>query len=138
MVDSWEGGGAAYDGDSGDWHAGLSQEQQDAYCEMARKAVGFAGARAIVIRARSDEAAKSIPDGSLDFVFIDADHSYEGCKRDIATWWPKVRAGGVVGGHDYENVDFPKFGVTQAVNEFAQGIGQTPSLGENFTWFLAR
>jgi predicted O-methyltransferase YrrM len=39
-------------------------------------------------------------DNSLDFVFIDADHSYESVKRDIQTWWPKVKHKGMIGGHD--------------------------------------
>jgi hypothetical protein len=138
MVDAWEGGGASYHGDSGDWHAGLAQEKQDAYCDLARSRVAFAGERARIIRARSVDAAAQIADASLDFVFIDADHGYEGCSADIAAWWPKVKAGGLVGGHDYENTDFPKFGVTRAVNEFATSIGQVVDLGDNFTWFLTR
>jgi len=137
MVDSWEGGGSAYEGDSGDWHAGLSQEQQDAYQALARQRVVFAGDRAHVMAQRSEAAAASIADGFLDFVFIDADHSYEGCARDIAAWWPKVKAGGFIGGHDYENDGFPKFGVKRAVDEFAAPLG-APELGENFTWFVRK
>ena len=34
------------------------------------------------------------------FVFIDADHSYEGVKRDIVAWHPKITPGGVIAGHD--------------------------------------
>lgn len=45
-------------------------------------------------------AAERIPDESLDFVFIDCDHSYEGVKRDIELWGPKVRIGGMITGHD--------------------------------------
>jgi hypothetical protein len=53
------------------------------------------------IRMDSAEAAGLYEDGSLDFVFIDADHSYEGVKRDIIAWLPKVKNGGVLAGHDY-------------------------------------
>lgn len=137
MVDSWEGEGAAYQKDSGDWHAGLSQPKQDNYFAMARNAVGFADGRAEIIRGRSVEAAKTIEDGSLDFVFIDADHSYEGCKADIVAWWPKIKAGGLLSGHDYENEAFPKFGVTRAVHEFVS-LGHALDLGENFTWFVRK
>jgi hypothetical protein len=72
---------------------------------------------------------------SLDFVFIDADHGYEGCLRDLRAWYPKVKPGGIFSGHDYENTSYPKFGVTQAVKEFAAEKGLLIELGENFTWF---
>lgn len=49
----------------------------------------------------SKQALKGIADGSLDFVFIDADHTYEGCKKDILAWAPKVRSGGLIAGHDF-------------------------------------
>jgi hypothetical protein len=51
----------------------------------------------------SVEAATHFPDGSLDLVFIDGDHSYEAVRADIAAWKPKVRHGGVLSGHDYNN-----------------------------------
>ena len=46
-------------------------------------------------------AAASYADASLDFVFIDGDHSYEGVKKDIIAWLPKVKPGGIIAGHDY-------------------------------------
>ena len=58
------------------------------------------------------EAAKYYKDQSLDFVFVDGDHSYEGVCRDIQAWLPKVKPGGVLAGHDYDQGD-P--GVVQAV-----------------------
>ena len=135
MVDSWAGSGADYHGDSGDFHATLSQAAQDRYHERAKEVVRFAGERAKIIRKASNEACYDIPDASLDFVFIDADHSYHGAKADILSWAPKVKPGGILGGHDYENTDFPKFGVTRAVDEFSKMTGWPVELGENFTWF---
>lgn len=70
------------------------------------------------IKNDSVEAAKEFEDNSLDFVFIDADHSYEGCLRDIAAWFPKVKSEGVIAGHDYNN-GFE--GVNRAVKEFFKG-----------------
>jgi len=135
MVDSWAGDGQGYNGESGDWHSRLSQKQQDDYYRKTLSRVDRI-ARARVIRKPSIEAAKDIPDESLDFVFIDADHSYAGCKSDILAWYPKVKKGGLFGGHDYENTEFKEFGVTQAVNEFTQG--KNLDLGENFTWFITK
>lgn len=134
MVDSWEGDGAAYVGDSGDFHASLSQARQDAY---RAKAEGRTDpARRAVLPMRSQEAVKHIADRSLDFVFIDADHGYEGAKADIRAWFSKVKPGGLLCGHDYENTGYPKFGVTRAVNEFSRESGLLFQLGENFTWFM--
>jgi hypothetical protein len=45
-------------------------------------------------------AARYVEDASLDFIFIDADHSYEGVMADIEAWESKVRPGGWVMGHD--------------------------------------
>ena len=56
--------------------------------------------RARMIFERTDEACKHIPDGHLDFVFIDADHTYEGVKKDIEMWEPKVHENGLIMGHD--------------------------------------
>lgn len=67
------------------------------------------------IRRSSDEAAYLYPDSSLDFVFIDADHRYEEVKKDISIWLPKVKPGGVLAGHDFDETSDP--GVVKAVLE---------------------
>jgi predicted O-methyltransferase YrrM len=48
------------------------------------------------------EAAEKTPDATLDFVFIDADHSYPSCKIDMQKWLPKIKVGGYIIGHDCE------------------------------------
>ena len=53
------------------------------------------------IKLSSMEASKLYQDGSLDFVFIDADHSYDAVKTDVETWLPKIKKDGYIGGHDY-------------------------------------
>jgi len=52
----------------------------------------------------SVEAAKDFLDGSLDFVYIDAAHDYISVKQDIEAWRPKIKSGGVLGGHDFYDV----------------------------------
>jgi predicted O-methyltransferase YrrM len=49
----------------------------------------------------SIELSKTYEDDSLDFVFIDGDHSYEAVKADIQAWLPKVKSNGLLAGHDY-------------------------------------
>lgn len=54
-----------------------------------------------VIRDYSVRAAQQVEDGSLDWVFIDANHSYRSVLEDMDAWFPKLRPGGVFAGHDY-------------------------------------
>ena len=54
-----------------------------------------------LIELPSTEAAHLIEDESLDFIFIDADHSEEGAASDIVAWLPKLKTGGMMAGHDY-------------------------------------
>ena len=49
----------------------------------------------------------------FDFIYIDADHSYEACKLDLESYWPKLKQGGIMMGDDYtltpnEKMDFPQ------------------------------
>lgn len=122
-----------------DFHASLQGEQQDQFYALAQRVTAFAGSRAKIVRSDSKEAATKIADGSLDLVFIDADHSYEGCRADIRAYWSKVKPGGIISGHDYANDDF-SFGpmVKRAVDEFIAEKGLTLELGENFTWFATK
>jgi len=71
------------------------------------------------VRGDSASLAADYADGSIDSIFIDGDHSYEGCRRDIVAWLPKLKRGGRIGGHDA----VPGEGVQQAVEEIAQRHG---------------
>ena len=65
-------------------------------------------------------AAKSYRNAELDFVFLDADHSYEGVTADIDAWLPKIRPGGILAGHDYVDHTTANgfvYGVKRAVAE---------------------
>jgi predicted O-methyltransferase YrrM len=64
------------------------------------------------MKMKSVDAAKKFDDESVDIVFIDADHSYEGVMEDIKAWLPKVKVGGILSGHDYF-----EWGVFNAVTE---------------------
>ncbi len=62
------------------------------------------GDRARVLKGHSPDMAAHVDDGSLDFIFIDADHSTEALLADLAAWRLKVREGGGILGHD---IDWP-------------------------------
>ena len=80
--------------------------------------VRFGISNHVVIHAGSTELiAQEMDAGSLQLVFIDADHGYESMIADIKAWLPKVKAGGVLCGHDYNKSSQDHTGVTQAVDE---------------------
>ena len=66
-----------------------------------------------IIQEDSQQAATRFPDGSIDLVFVDGDHSYEAVKRDLQAWLPKVTKGGILSGHDFTT----RMGVYRAVDE---------------------
>jgi precorrin-6B methylase 2 len=72
-----------------------------------------------IIPEDSVTAASKFSDASFDFVFIDGNHQYLQVLRDIDAWWPKVKSGGVLSGHDCEFI-IP-FNNTREVNIFASG-----------------
>jgi hypothetical protein len=70
------------------------------------------------------EAAKQFPDGHFDWIYLDATHTYDAARKDLEAWYPKVRLGGLISGHDYQFQhqsigDGYVFGVKDAVDEFA-------------------
>jgi len=72
-----------------------------------------------IMRMLGTEAAKEVPDNSLDFVYIDALHDFDSVMLDIIDWAPKVRPGGIVSGHDY--IGHQDFGVIPAVEGYVRG-----------------
>lgn len=96
-----------------------------------------------VLKGFSTDMCKKIPDNSLDWVFIDARHDYKGCSEDLHAYYPKVKSGGIVSGHDYmtaaeckkctPNQDWSicqdgsinEGAVKGAVNDFASKINKT-------------
>ena len=99
--------------------------------------------RVELIRAMSAEAVKQFTDGSLDFVYIDANHDSPYIEYDIKHWSPKVRSGGIVAGHDYITVHSD---VIQAVDSYVASHnihplylvgkkGETDVADTIFSWF---
>lgn len=91
-------------------------------CSIGHMCVNLdrAKVRDVVVPLATDSqlAAKLFPDNSVDFVYIDAEHSRDALLRDIRIWWPKVKPGGIMGGHDY--LGFPD--VSVAVHWFFQQL----------------
>ncbi len=77
------------------------------------------GDRVQVLRMDSVEASKRFADKSLAFVYLDGDHSFDGVRRDLFAWIPKVKSGGIIAGHDY--YDKPPFAVRSALCSVVNG-----------------
>lgn len=134
MIDPWSADCSPAYRASDDFHAALTQPAQDHAYELTQQAVQTAGARARIWRTTSLLGAAQMAAESLDFVFLDADHTLEAVRADIVAWWPKVKPGGWLGGHDYDHPEYPAWGVKQAVDE------RFPDreLGGNYTWFARK
>lgn len=113
MVDRWRCV-AGYDDIMND-----SDAQHEERFRLAAAVAARYADRCTMLRMDSVEAAATFADQSLDFVYIDGDHSLKGCRRDLEAWWPKVRPGGVIAGHDY--YDKPPFQVRSALCGFVNG-----------------
>lgn len=76
-------------------------------------------ANVCLMPAKTDEAAAHWS-GWIDFLYVDADHSYQSVVTDLAMWWPFVKKGGLIAGDDYGNPQYP--GVAEAWDEFEERI----------------
>lgn len=104
------------------------QEWHNANFQNVNKLVSPYGGRAVILRGDSHLMAKHVPDKSLAFVNIDADHSYEGVIRDAIAWELKLMHGGVMAFHDYES---PQYGVKRAVQDFCRRRYEINLIPEN-------
>lgn len=77
-----------------------SQEAWDAVYAGAVGATAFAADRRTILRMKSVEGAQQIPDNSLSFVLIDAEHTQAAVNADCKAWWPKLKPGGCLAGDD--------------------------------------
>jgi len=96
-----------------------------------------------LLRTTGVEAAQQFEDHSLDLVYIDGDHSYEFVSNDIRAWWPKIRPGGILSGHDYTPGNPQKdhvYGVIQAVDEHCDRYSvQLHTTDEQYaTWWCVK
>lgn len=77
--------------------------------------------RTLLIIGSSLNAARIVPAASLDWAFLDASHLYDNVWNDCVAWWPKIKPGGLLIGHDYNSKNDRRgwWGVKNAVDEWA-------------------
>ncbi len=88
-----------------DWNKPFNVEPlafDDIHAECMSK-TAFAAPRISVLRGRTREVIDQIPDGSLDFAYIDGDHTLRGITIDLIKILPKMREGGIIAGDDFVN-----------------------------------
>lgn len=68
------------------------------------------------------DRSKDFDDEFFDYIYIDADHTKEAVLEDLNAWYPKVKKGGIIAGHDTYcdpgNVSYEFFDVEGALSEF--------------------
>lgn len=110
LIDNW-----AYIPDvKGDGNYSQEWHDNNFYAAMAR--IVPHRDKVTVLKGMTDHMAHQVPDESLDMVYVDAAHHYEGVKADIHSYWGKLKPGGIMAFHDAEN---ESYGVKAAVLEFA-------------------
>ncbi|MBI5766068.1 class I SAM-dependent methyltransferase, partial [Candidatus Falkowbacteria bacterium] len=85
----------------------VPQKEQDKRYRFVLKRLRRFGKRNSVLRMASEQAVTLFKDDTLDFIYVDANHSYEVCKKDMELWWPKLREGGIFAGHDFLDGKLP-------------------------------
>ncbi len=113
LIDRWK-----YDSDNKDVANVADEKQKKLYMSVVEKFIDDNSVQ--IIRKDSIEASKQFPDEYFDWIYLDADHSYEGCANDLKAWYPKLKKGGVFAGHDYLDGELigGSFGVKSAVDDF--------------------
>jgi predicted O-methyltransferase YrrM len=96
----------------------IAQEMLDAQYLAAQDNISDFAPRGKILRGYSQDFVNSFEDKSLDYIFIDGDHSYEGALRDCELFFPKIKSNGIFAGHDW-SFD----GVRKAINEFKDKNG---------------
>lgn len=149
MVDVWRPLGSEY------LDASNHAAHTTAYSDAMNSIKGYED-RGIMVRGTSEVTSDMFANESLDFVYIDANHAYDFVVQDIKLWYPKVKKGGYLLGHDYIKLDWYNdpnfapnkkdkhiwsgnkfyhgvFGVNPAVDEFCKEYGYDLTL--TLEWF---
>jgi hypothetical protein len=95
MVDPWR--------NLEDWNkpANTSDEVFEGYFRESMERTSAHEAKRVVLRGTTVEVIDRVADGSLDFAYIDGDHTLRGITIDLVRVFPKVRQGGWIGGDDF-------------------------------------
>jgi len=104
------------------------QAMQDQIYERTRQRLAGFGGRSLMLRGESLEVARLIPPGSMDFVYVDGNHSYPAVLADLQAWYPLLVPGGLMAGDDWKMPD-----VQKAVKKFCSDRGLELKMAGNLS-----
>src|SRR5262249_8670219 len=110
LIDTWV---AKADGSPYGSH---QQESKKSACQMLAQR----DKRVKLLQSDSKQAAQEWQESSLDWVYVDGDHSFRVTGPNLEAWWPKLKPGGLMAGHAYLDAFSPSnglFGVKSAVDQ---------------------
>jgi len=93
LVDVWKPLGNYFDG------ANVNESAQERIYEAAKEATSIYNTQ--ICRNLTVTCAERAPNDSFDFIYVDARHDFKGVMMDLEHWFPKLKQGGVIAGHDY-------------------------------------
>lgn len=111
-IDTWEGS-IEHNQDNKPWVTEFQKDKDFLYSTFLKNTQSVSDV-INPIRKRSHDAAISYKNRSLDFIFLDGSHEYKDVLLDLQLFYPKLKRGGIIAGHDYVNCE----GVWTAVHEF--------------------
>ena len=112
-----------------------TQEMHDSYLADAKRALDGTGKPYEIMRMPSLEGAAALAASNtvLDFCYLDGDHFYEAVIADIEAWWPLVKEGGILSGHDFVSDGWHRNGdphnAYATKEEAGVGVGQCGPFG---------
>lgn len=99
-----------------DWDRAIGRSEQERNHRVLQANLPMLGDRFHFMHHNSQDAAEQLEDECYDFVFIDGGHSMRQVLMDLDSYYPKIRQGGVVAGHD-SNLFSVNFAVSSWVRE---------------------
>lgn len=123
---------------TGDRHAHLPPHGARRLMSLAMRRAAEFPDRARIVHMPSVEAAAALAGERFDVAFIDARHDYDGVREDCEAWWPLVRPGGWIGGHDYGARTRRGTQVDEAVDDWASSTGVMVAVDREATWWARK
>lgn len=126
LVDAWQ----CYTG----YREHVSQEKLDDFFTSTQ--ARLAQYHTTFHRGFSVPMSENIPDGSLDFIYLDAAHNLINVINDLWAWIPKVRVGGIISGHDFCKRKGQQVGSKSVEVHVAEAITAWTESYHIYPWFL--
>ena len=116
------------------WDRYVPQHEQDYKFVRIKNNIQFLGPSFNLLRMSSTEAVFDLEDDAYDFVFINADHAMRAVLIDLDSYWPKIKSGGIISGHN-SNIFSVSFAVTSWVKRKGIDPANIQMLINRAWWF---